>query len=362
MRFLVLSAILLAGTQSFGQITLTDVDFADGGDTVRMSTTTDNAIDYSSTGANFTWDFSNLVPQTQVLRDYKSMNQASILVNFIFGNFAPPSYQATNFTASDAIPVAQISNFLPVNISEVNQVSKNSATEINSIGFVVNVEGTEVPFKSDTIETRYELPLNFGDVYTSRGYSNLDMNPVYNGIWRQYRQRHSNVDGWGSITTPYGTFDALRVRHLITETDSVFLELFGNPTWLPLPIPNTEIYEWWTTGQLEPILRIVVSDILGTQVVTGIEYRDNFLPQLASVEEKTISVNIYPNPVTELLTVEGAPIGSSFNIVGTDGKTVHSSVITSDIQSVPVERLSEGMYKIVFLHQGQLWSKQFIKK
>lgn len=362
MRFLVLSAVLLAGTQSFGQITLTEVDFADGGDTVRMSTTTDNAIDYSSTGADYTWDFSNLVPQTQVLRDYSSMNGASILVNFIFGNFAPPSYQATNYTASDAIPVAQISNFLPVNISEVNQVSKNSASEINSIGFIVNVEGNEVPFKSDTIETRYTLPLNFGDVYTSRGYSNLDMNPIYNGIWRQYRQRHSNVDGWGTITTPYGTFDALRIRHLITETDSVFLELFGNPTWLPLPIPNAEIYEWWTTGQLEPILRIVVSDILGTQVVTGIEYRDNFLPQLASLEEKTISVNIYPNPVIAQLSIEGAPIGTSFTIISTDGKMVRSGVISSDNQLLSVEELTGGMYKIVFLHHGQLWSEQFIKK
>lgn len=45
---------------SFGQISIDVNDFADGGDTVRLSTAVDPEIDYSTTGANMSWDFSDL--------------------------------------------------------------------------------------------------------------------------------------------------------------------------------------------------------------------------------------------------------------------------------------------------------------
>ena len=225
MRLFIL-CFLLVPVFSWGQITLTTADFANGGDTVRMSFTTDPTIDYSSTGANYTWDFSGLVAEEQVLRDFKDMGQASTLVNFMFGSFAATEYQATYFAESEAIPLDQIGGFLPVNISEVNMMTKNSADSITSVGFSVVVEGTEVPFKSDTIETRYKFPANYGDVYSSRGYSNMDLNPISNSIWRQHRLRNSNIDGWGTITTPLGTFDALRIRHDIQESDSLFFEIF----------------------------------------------------------------------------------------------------------------------------------------
>src|SRR5690606_32965204 len=112
-----------------------------------------------------------------------------------------------------------------------------------------SINGTGLPIKSDTIETRYKFLLNFGDVHYSRGYTKLDMNPIYDAVWLQYRQRNTEVDGWGSVTTPYGTFDVLRVKHTITERDSLRFEIFGNQTWIPIPVPQSNIYEWITNGE-----------------------------------------------------------------------------------------------------------------
>ena len=68
---------------------------------------------------------------------------------------------------------------------QIYQFSKKTTDSITSIGYAVSVSGTEVPFKSDTIETRYKFPLNYGDQYSSRGYSLMDLNPVYNGVLKQ---------------------------------------------------------------------------------------------------------------------------------------------------------------------------------
>src|SRR5690606_27842121 len=93
--------------------------------------------------------------------------------------------------------------------------------------------------------------------------------------------------GWGQITTPYGTFDAIRVQHYITESDSINFE--GN--WFGIPVPDSYIYEWLATGEKEPILRIRTSEIGGNEVVTAVEYKDYFQPTLA-VEDVQMEVQV----------------------------------------------------------------------
>jgi len=357
-----LLAIGLFPTVLFGQITLNVSDFSDGGDAVWMSTTVDPTLDFSSTGPNSTWDYSTLVYQNQEYKEYFDMSGASILVNILFGTFASTDYQATNYTSSSAIPLDQISGVLPVSITDVFQLSKNSSDSITSVGFSLAVEGTEVPFKSDTIETRYKLPLNYGDSYSSRGYSNMDMNPIYNGIWRQYRQRYSTVDGWGTITTPYGTFDALRIDHLIQESDSIFMELFGAPLWIPLPIPDRHEYEWWTNGEKEPVLRITTSVIVGNETVTNIEYRDNYQGSNAGLEELGAEITLFPNPVTNELHVNGLDAEIVYMIVSANGNQVDGGQVNGNNGVVDVAQLTPGSYTFFTFFNNQVSSSTFIKK
>ncbi len=355
---------LLAGLPLFalGQITLTVSDFSDGGDAVWMSTTLDPTIDFSSTGPNYNWDFSSLTYQDQELREYSNMSSASGLVNIVFGAFASPEYQATNYTASTAIPLDQISGVLPVNLSDVNQYSRNASDGITSVGFSLSVEGNEVPFKSDVIETRYALPLDYNDTYTSSGYSNLDMNPFYDAIWRQNRTRTSVVDGWGSITTPYGTFDALRIDHFIEETDSIYISGFGQGFWVELPIPDSHLYEWWTNNEKEPILRITTTDILGLETVTGIEYKDNYQGPGAGLKELDLSLKVYPNPASDQLNIEGLQSEMNYKIVGLDGRVHVTGSVSPMNNSIDLNHLDAGAYNCVVYENGGFISKSFIKK
>lgn len=344
------------------QITISKADFADGGDTIRMSSATDPVIDYSSSGANFTWDFSYLIAESQEVKSFNSMTGLSTLVNFVFGVYAPVKYQATNYTPSTALPLDQMT-FLPVSISDVNQFSKNMIDSITSVGYSAIINGTEVPFKSDTIETRYRLPLNYNDVYTSRGYTNLDMNPVYDAIWRQYRQRLSVVDGWGAITTPYGTFNALRVAHTIYETDSLYFTFSGFGNWIELPIPESHIYEWWTNGEKEPVMRITTDVIMGSESVRSIEYRDIYRGLDASVvENNTLEFTLYPNPVVDQLHLKGGNGPMVFEIINMDGISVLKGESSKSETTVSLHHLTAGAYIVLLNSNGQIGYSSFIKK
>ena len=323
-----------------GQITLTKSDFSDGGDTVYMSKAQDPQIDFSSTGANYTWDFSSLTSSSQVERIYNDLSNVPLFIDFVYGTFASPQYKATNFASSEAIPVDQISQVLGVTISDVRLYSKNSNNGITSVGYSAVIEGTEIAFKSDTIETRYSLPLNYGDTYSSRGYTKLDMNPIQNAIWIQYIQRNTIVDGWGTITTPYGTFNALRLHHFIEETDSVMMEVLGNPVWLPLDMPDKHLYEWITNNEKEPILRITTNVVLGNEVVTDIEYKDVNLTA-SIVEEDLNKVILYPNPATDKIILEGLN-NEEVTIFNSLGQTIKSVKLEGG--TIEISDFEPGMY------------------
>ena len=351
MRLLFLLSLIYIPVSCFTQITLNNPDFSDAGDTVRVSIAVpDSSIDYFTTGPNQNWDFSSLLAESQELRNYRDVSNASFLVQFQFGNSASVEYQASNYIENNDIPLDQLGSFLPVNISAIYGFSKNSSDSITALGYSLEIDGFEVPIQSDTIETRYKFPLNYNDSYSSRGYTYLDMNPIYNGIWIQYRQRNSVVDGWGTITTPYGTFDALRVKHEINETDSIYLDLFGTPQWISLPIPQVTEYEWIANGEYEPILRISTSAAFGNETVTEVSYKDYYLGLDASLPDLKLDVSYYPNPTADKVhfMIEGNL--AFFEIITVQGEVIRSGKLnSSDI--INMEDLPTGYY-LVKLYSG----------
>jgi hypothetical protein len=344
-------------TVLFSQITLTSADFATSGDTVRISKATDNSIDFATSGPNQTWDFSYLSFNSQLRRDYQVTTGLSLLINFVFGPIASNNYRATYFLPSTDLPIDQAGAFLPITISDMMQYSKKTNDSITSVGFSLNINGNGIPVKSDTIETRYTFPLNYNDVHYSRGYTKLDMNPIYDAIWIQYRQRLTEVDGWGSVITPYGTFDALRVMHTITETDSLRITFQGNPLWIPIPVPESHIYEWITNGEQDAVLRIVTAVVGGNENVTSIEYKDFNLT--ASIDELELSFDVYPNPAVNLISVSNVVENSSYYIVDMNGKVVLDGLLNG---SIDVNSIPQGFYELVVKSNNQIGKKSFVKQ
>lgn len=360
MKYLAITA-LLAPFFTFGQIMLDDSDFADGGDTVRMSSTSDFNVDFSSTGANWSWDFSSLVAESQELLDFTDMSNAPFFVNIVYGPFAAPAHQATYFMPNDDIPLDQAGGFLPVAITDIFQYSKVESSKITSLGYAMSVDGNDIPFKSDTIEMRYEFPLMYQNTYSSRGYTNMDMNPIQDMIWRQYRTRDSEVDGWGEMITPYGTFETLRIKHTITETDSIYMDIFGGGMWIPLPIPDSYIYEWWTNDEKEAILRIETTSFGGNEAVTAVEFRDSYDDALASVEEEVVEIEVYPNPVVTKLNVKGFDSNTQYTIVDVNGAIALEGRLDAS-ESIYVDALAKGSYVLLIYSKGSISNTSFIKE
>jgi len=363
MKFL-LPLLLMFPFFGYTQITLTEADFGNAGDTARMSSTTDLGVDFSSTGTNFSWDFSMFTAESQKLLNFNDLSAASTLVEILFGNFAPADYQASYFAEFDDLPLDQVGSFLPVNITNLFQFSKVTADSISSVGLAIDIDGNQVPYRSDIIEKRYDLPLNFGDTYNGVGFTEIDLNPFADIIWRQRRTRESEVDGWGTVALPMGSFDVLRVKHTIEESDSIYSDLFGTgtPTWFGIDLPTSYIYEWIANGEKEVVLRIETSEVGGFETVTNIEYRDNYNAALASLPETDlISVELYPNPATSELNIKGITTNATYAIVDVKGSVVLSGTL-SNTASIDISELETGSYVLLGTSSSAAFKSTFVKE
>ena len=336
---------LLQSSFSFSQITVNSSDFATGGDTVRISITSGNTLDYSTTGPNQNWDFSTLVPTSQVLDTFHSTSTIPLFAQVVFGNFAPAKYHASYFREATTLPLSQLT-FLPVTINNIFQYTRLTVDSMTSVGYSMVINSNEIPYKSDTIEKNYDFPIQYGNTTFSRGYTKIDMNPVYNGILKQHRVHSSTVDGWGSITTPYGTFNALRIKHEINEIDSISLTVASFPTTLPLQNPLRREYEWWTNGEKEPILKITTSEVQGIENITNVQYRDIYRGLDAGLNDlATNKIAFFPNPVSEELNFTNDGSIQKVNIIDLQGnKVIEYDNFKVQSNKINVSSLHKGFY------------------
>ena len=340
-RSILFLSLLFFWSKNQAQITLTATSFPASEDTVRMSLSNTQGLDFISTGANFTWDYTALVASSQYLKEYNPIGFASILIFATYGPIVASPYRATYFNTTQDLPLDQLSQFLPVSLEDLNQYTKSTNDSVTSIGYSISVNGQGVPFKSDTIETRYKFPINYSNEHYSRGYSNIDLNPIVDIKFKQYRQRHTTVDGWGTLTTPKGTFQVLRIKHEIEEIDSVYQTFFGPGTWFGTPpIIRTE-YEWFGLNNKEWLLKVVETN----NNITSIEYQEDYLGLDAGIDNASFEFNVFPNPTTDFIYFDSEIQINSAQLIDAQGATL-ANFTEEDLinQKIDISTYNAGYY------------------
>ncbi len=344
------------------QIVLTKSDFAGVNDTIRYSQPVLTSVtNYEATGENFVWDFSGLEAESQYLKRYNAVSSSPITVQAVFGPFAPDEYKGTYYLLSRDVPIEQLNNFLPVDLSDLNTFSRATNDSITSIGYSVSISNVPTPFRSDTIETRYAFPLEFGGSHYSRGYTFIDLNPATDFKLKQYRQRTTTVDGFGTLTTPFGTHQVLRLKHVITELDSVYQTFFGGGQWFASPPILTKEYEWWAAGHDDALLRIIETTNNGQAQVRLAEYKDTYLGLDASLTENAWDFKLFPSVVDNSLKLESSIQLDKIEILDLNGKLAFNSSINSTNQSFELGSLEGGVYVVKLFVGGSIKTSKIVK-
>ena len=276
---------------SNAQISLASSDFESANDTFRVSLADPaTAVDLATTGANTTWDFSSLVPQSQNVDSFLSVSSTGTIYSIYFINIAFNTNKANIAKSGGQIPAIP---GLPITLSDPYQFYFKNASAYKQVGLGITISGIQTPIAFTSQDVLYYFPVDFGDQDSTNSAFSLSVPTV--GDYFAQQKRVNTVDGWGTLITPFGTNNVLRVVTRLTGADSIFVSTLGFGISIPRAV--TRQYKWLGVNQGIPLLQINTQGTGVNEVITEIRYRDN-LTTIAGLMNQSNFENtlIAPNP------------------------------------------------------------------
>lgn len=351
MKPVLLVCVLCISTALSAQITISSNDMPSVNDTVRYSFALSTNNDPALTGTNYTWDYSLLSHVNQTLDTFKPVNSTPLLYQFYFNNqILYPAHKANYAIKGNDFNLAGF-----FSLTNVYDYFKNDNSAYKNVGYGATINGIPVSVRNIPIDTVYKFPLNFGDVYNSYSESELTVPNLF--TYKQKKWRSAIVEGWGTLITPYGTFQTIKVKFDIDITDSIYFDTLGMS--FNLPRPTETQYHWLAQGEDVPVLQI--STIAGN--INNIQYKDIYRPLGINDNPANNKLVVYPNPADNVLNVWfDKPVihYEPITIYDSHGKIIHSSFLTPGSSNFlfDISSFNSGIYLI---HVNGI-TKRFVKQ
>jgi len=280
------------------QITIDQADLPAANDTFRVSIgdILQVNIDPVPTGVNFTWDFSMLTPTSQNVDSFIDESAPGSTYALIFidlglnPNRANQAARGSVFGGLPQIPGG--------NIGDIYNFYYKNASQYKQVGVGANIMAQDVPLAFDNKDIIYNLPLNYNDVDSCDADASLSLPGL--GYYAFTQHRVSTVEGWGTLITPYGSFNTIKVKSVVTGHDTLYLDTLSIGFGVDRQLVTE--YKWLGVGEGIPLLQINTTDAGGTEVITSIRYRDSVRAVFTAVndiEDENQSLSVMPNPLTD---------------------------------------------------------------
>jgi hypothetical protein len=277
--------------QLFPQITITENDMPQPDDLIHYNITYPfGGVDYKETGDDFTWDFSALASFGQEADTFVTVSSTPLLYQAVFNwpFWNPPASIAQRKGDFTMIPGLTMNDYI--------DYFKNTNNSFNFVGFGVTINNLPIPLKFDNPEVVYKFPVTSSSIVDS-SEAGFSQNIPDMGYFEVQRKRVNEVDGWGTLITPLGTFQVLRLKSTVYAYDSIYIDSLS--AGYAVNIEEVE-YKWLGNGYGRPLLKVTESNILPTRA----EYiAEAILPlEINAGEDVTITLG---DTVQLEATVEG---------------------------------------------------------
>lgn len=315
---------------SFGQIVLESTDLTSVGDVIVRHTDTIPTYGPGGDGPNQTWDFSGAVNDTIGTTTVVTVGSTAFA-----GTFSSSDYAMTGGTDS----------YLFFEHNANTMTTTGAAGDLLQTG-----EQIESPFSDPLL--LHEFPRtyqsNHDDTYsfvTEADGAGLDLPiPVYRVRLTHTGHVFDTTDAFGTLITPTGTYDALRVKTVDYTTDHLEYKLISFSPWATFSnTSDTSIsYAWHAKEEM-----LAIAEYAYDSIGNPARFTYSTVPPVNTVgieENIANSINVYPQPTSGLLCVSGLKSGNNnqFEVYSTSGRLIRSGNLNS--KCLQLEELISGVY------------------
>lgn len=369
MKKTLLSFIMIAGVglySTHAQITINSNHVISAGSVVENAQDTTPSVSIGPAGANQTWNFSSLG------QDY--------IDTLNFKNPAP-------LPGSSSFPNANIG------LEDTGEDSTWIFLEKNSLGlfihgqsFYENSNLFTVPFAGTVITFPSTMGTNYGGTWSGiLGAFPLGQDPDGPGPHGQvdslrltrFSTVNSNIDGWGNVTTPFGTFASLRQNviedhidttwqlvngnwEIISQTTINYLALF-NQNVDAISYDTSRTARWWTDDPSSQFPVVELEYDAGGNAIRANWQKSS--PTVGINENVTVNnFDLYPNPANNQITISTPFKNGAIEILDVTGKLVGNYKVNTEKTIVSVSSLNNGLYfyNIFNMNGEKVHSNKFV--
>ncbi len=282
-------------------------------------------------GQEATWNIEDWESITDNTESYFGLDGFGQIEQIFFNNPNLNPYTLSTHALSVGADVVDLP--LPIEISNGFTYFRNDETGYYNTGLSFEVSGFPLVTQNDTVERIYKFPLHYADTDSSTLHYLTSLPTI--GAYGQYAKRYTLVDGEGTLVTPTGTYDVLRLKAERLITDTLFIEQLGGGQTIERPLQTDYI---WISPDFEgPLLEMsVVQDVvISARFLAG----QNPVGLFSS---KPGDVKVYPNPARDFIRVEGFSSQSTIRLYDLSGKLLFQQMLNTS--RVDIEKLNPGIY------------------
>jgi len=336
----------------FAQITVTDVDIVEVGDIIyqAIDTSPGSVITPGNSGVNQTWDFSSLQESSTGSLSFISP------IGTAYQNQYPNANLCMNDNGSFSYYDKTSAGLF---MHGVDDTVFHSPTLFYPLPLTYNLSMSDGPILIiDNVITGSLLSLALPPS-TVATLSNGLANKADTALIKITNTTDFLVDASGTMTTPLGTFDALRlksIKYTNSELDIYCSDtLSGIGAWIPnvsfSAIPflggfsNNEIeykYEWITDdSSVAFLLAEIIVDSLDN-IINGVSFQTS-VPSYINESNQDI-FNIYPIPATYNLNIEANSTDlATYKMHDINGNLILENTFTKNTE-VDLNNIAKGSY------------------
>ncbi len=336
-KILLLSAVCGTLVLANAQVTITQVNMPGVGYVVAQANDTAPTVSISAGGTNQTWNFTSLQNHSQDTTIFTNPNWTP------FGS----SYPSANL----AIPEGN-GGYIYLGVSSAG---------LDIIGFGDSSGGA-----SFTPPQRFiAFPSNYLDVFNgSSKLFTMEFDTAGIGFdsirMVSSLAYFSQIDAWGSVTTPLGSFNSQRQAYTEVSVDSLFLHYTANNMWQNIyATADTQVtYRWWTsdTSARFPIVEIKTD-------ANNNVYRASYLlalPTPSGIESLEIpEAKGFPNPAVSDYTIIAAGHVKEAVIFDATGREIERVMFNAGKARINTAAYARGLY---YYQAGNMKGKFLVGK
>lgn len=333
--FQILAVAAFMTTSAFAQITIqaNQIQLIGNAGVQSLDLLPDAQIAPGGTGAQ-TWDFSMLNEDGRDSIAFFEVSQSP------HANLFPSANLVATLNDTNYIYLEKTNDFLRTH---------GSFGSLNYQGFLVTTA-----FYFDSPQTLISFPMELGNTTSEEVVGRI---VVAGSVLQQSVDsvklirrsvRQVTVDAHGSLTTPTGTFDALRSTEIEIVSDSIYALSSG--IWFPAianPVPDTVVYyNWWTNqnGLGFPVVQLqAATDGTIDQAV----WLNSFV---SSVKEgnQQLAFNVSPNPASDFVNLAlPERFSGKIAVYDLNGTLRYEAPTVQPTERIDIQALAAGTYILV---------------